>query len=431
MVSKIKSSCQLNINSKEWFQARCREARRCLIDEIPLSRKAEAQKACTSSEGSIFCQLGNKGKKERDMVKPANDIENRPKELWDLPDYGHLPNRAFKVDLEGSIGEFLAHDLFDLDGTQPIENKIMGLSNKLYNGYPIIEVNPSEEAIDFYRTRGDSFQMINVVVCCYGFEERDGELFGLPYHVSLRPAQKRGRPSSVSVDWIQNMDLEKVLDGNAHYMGFNPFSNAFGLYGVGALPINKDICSDTIGIVYNTYFLASNYDKSDTCDPGMCTNLLGDSKIILNDYRRFRFSRYFKPFDNIDPIKIWGCDSPIELFLLQALNSLCLKPKIQMHIFSDGTVFPSLQSMWEDGKRTKSLAKTITEADFYFEDESIAVFCDSVAHHSSPEAIGKDNAIDEKLEKLGIRSIRLSGPDIVASPLECAKRVQDVVDSKV
>ncbi|PHQ96229.1 MAG: hypothetical protein COB48_00340, partial [Pseudoalteromonas sp.] len=69
MVSKIKSSCQLNINSKEWFQARCREARRCPIDEIPLSRKAEAQKACTSSEGSIFCQLGNKGKKEREVGK--------------------------------------------------------------------------------------------------------------------------------------------------------------------------------------------------------------------------------------------------------------------------------------------------------------------------------------------------------------------------
>lgn len=365
------------------------------------------------------------------MGKLASDIENRPKELWNLPDYGRLPNRAFKIDLEGSIGEFLAHDLFDLDGTQPIENKITGLSNKLFNGHPVIEVNPSKEAIEFYRTRGDHFQMINVVVCCYGFEERDGELYGLPYHVSLLPAQKKGWPSSVSVDWVQNMDLEKVLDGNPHYMGFNPFNNVFGQYGVGALPINKDICTDTIGIVYNTYFLASNYDKSDTSDPGMCTNLLGDSKTILNDYRKFRFSRYFKPFDNIDPIKIWGCDSPIELFLLQAFNSLCLKPKIQMHIFSDGTVFPSLQSMWEDGKRTKSLAKTITEADFYFEDENIAVFCDSVEHHSLPEAIEKDNAIDERLEKLGIRSIRLSGPDIVASPLECAKRVQDVVDSKV
>ena len=98
-----------------------------------------------------------------------------------------------------------------------------------------------------------------------------------------------------------------------------------------------------------------------------------------------------------------------------------------MHIFSDGTTFPSLQSMWENGKRTKALSKTITEADFYFEDQNVAVFCDSVAYHSSPEAIAKDRAIDEKLEGIGIRSIRILGPDIMASPLECAKKIRDFI----
>lgn len=429
MASNKKRSCQLNINSKEWFQSRCREARKCLFDAIPLSKKAEAKKACSSDEGNTFCLIDSEEKKNREMEKTANDIENRPNELFDLLDYGHLPNKSFQIDLEGAVGEFLAHDLFDLDGTQPIENKIMGMSKRLFNGLPVIEVNPSEEALEFYKNRGDNFQMVHVVICCYGFEERDGKLYGLPYHVSLRPAEKRGVPSTVSPDWVRKMDLEKIPDAKPHYIGFNPFSNAFGFFGVGDLPINTKICSDTIGFVYNTYFLASNYDKSDTCDPGMCTNLLGESKTILSDYRKFRFSRYFKPFVNIDPIKIWGCDSPIELFLLQSMKSLSLRPKIQMHIFSDGTTFPSLQSMWEDGKRTKSLAKTITEADFYFDNKNVAVFCDSVAHHSSPEAIEKDHSIDEKLKKLGIRSIRISGPDIMASPLECAKRVRDFVES--
>jgi hypothetical protein len=361
------------------------------------------------------------------MTNIANDIENRPKELWNLPNYGHLPDRAFQIDLESSIGEFLAHDIFDLDGNQPVESKMYALSNEFKDGYPVIGVNPSKEVIELYHERGDTFQMINVVVCCYAFEERNGEYFGLPYHISLRPALKRGIPSSVSVQWVSKMDLSKVLEGKPHYMGFNPFTDAFGLYGVGALPVNKDICSDVIGFVYNMYFLASNYDKNDVCDPGMCTNLLGENKLALNDYRKFRFSRYFKPFKNIEPIKIWGCDSPIELFLLQALNSLSLKPKIQMHIFSDGTTFPSLQSMWENGKRTKALSKTITEADFYFEDQNVAVFCDSVAYHSSPEAIAKDRAIDEKLEGIGIRSIRILGPDIMASPLECAKKIRDFI----
>jgi len=362
------------------------------------------------------------------MSNIASDIENRPKELWSLPNYGCLPERGFQIDLKGTIGEFLAHDIFDLDGTQPIESKVMGLSKKLFNGLPVIGVNPSEEAIEFYKARGDQFQMVNVVVCCYGFEERDGQLYGLPYHISLRAAQKGGKPSSVGVEWIKNMDLEKVLDGSPHYMGFNPFTNAFGLYATGPVLLNKDLCSDVVGFVYNMYFLASDYEKKDVNDPGMCTSLLGDNKSALGDYRKFRFSRYFKPFTDIKPVKIWGCDSPIELFLLQAMNSLSLQPKIQMNIFSDGTTFPSLQSMWENGKRTKALSKMISEADFYFEEQRVAIFCDSVAHHSSDEAIAKDNAIDQKLEKIGIRSIRISGPDIVASPLECATRIRDFIE---
>lgn len=361
------------------------------------------------------------------MVDIARDIKNRPKELWDLPSYGYLPNGDFEIDLYGSIGELLFHDIFDLDGTQPIEAKITGLSQQLFDGYPVIEVNPSAEAIEFYKERGDRFQMINVVVCCYAFMEKGGRHIGLPYHISLRPAEKRGVPSNVSSEWIDNIDLSKVLEGSPHYMGYNPFSNAFGLYVLGPVPVNERICSDTIGFVYNTYFLASEYDKQDVCDPGVCTSLIGESKTILNDYRKFRFSRYFKQFENTDPIKVWGCDSPIELFLLQAMNSFNLRPKIQMHIFKDGTTFPSLHAMWEGGRRTKALAKTITEADFFFEEKKVAVFCDSAEHHTSDDAKAKDAAIDTKLAEIGIRSVRISGPDIVNSPISCAQRVANIV----
>ncbi|WP_352338610.1 hypothetical protein [Psychrobacter sp. 16-MNA-CIBAN-0192] len=357
----------------------------------------------------------------------SNDIENRPEELRGLPHYSCLPERAFEIDLKGAIGEFLANDIFDLDGIQPIENTIVGLSKKLFNSLPVIGVNPSEEATKFYEVRGDQFQMVNIVICCYGFEEVDGQLYGLPYHISLRPAQKRGQPSSIGVEWFNNINLEKILEGSPRYMGFNPFTNAFGFYTSGDVHLNGAICSDVIGFVSNTYFLANKYDKNDVAYPGICTNLLGENRSAWSDYRKFRFSRYFKPFTNITPVKIWGCDSPIELFLLQAMNSLHLRPKIQMIIFSDGTLFPSLQSMWENGKRTKTLSKMISEADFYFEEQRVAIFCDSVAHHSSSEAIAKDNVIDQKLEEIGIRSIRISGSDIVASPLECARRIRNFI----
>ncbi len=31
------------------------------------------------------------------MANIASDIENRPKELWDLPNYGCLPDRGFQI----------------------------------------------------------------------------------------------------------------------------------------------------------------------------------------------------------------------------------------------------------------------------------------------------------------------------------------------
>ena len=63
-------------------------------------------------------------------------------------------------------------------------------------------------------------------------------------------------PGGVS-DWIKNMDLGGVLESNPHYMGYNPFSDAFGFDALGPVSINENISYDTIGIVYNTYFLAS------------------------------------------------------------------------------------------------------------------------------------------------------------------------------
>ncbi|EZI27321.1 MULTISPECIES: hypothetical protein [Pseudomonas] len=364
------------------------------------------------------------------MPNETGDIENRPKELFTFPNYTQLPDEPFKIDLAGAVGEFLANDIFDLDGVQPSESAIYGLSNEFLDGVPVVRVNPSEEAIAFYKDRGDTFQMINVVVCCHSFERRDGALYGLPYHVSLRPAQKNGFPSEVSASWIEKIDLERILEGEPHYRGFNPFSNAFGLYAIGDIPRSDNVCSDVIGIVYRTYFIASKYQSKETSYPGMCTTLLEGNKGVIGDYRKYRLKNYFKKFVKVEPVKIWGCDSPIELFLLQAMSQIGLHPKIQMYIFPDGSTFPSLQSMWEGGVRTGKQHTNITEADFFFESEKVAVFCDSLAHHTSEAAIAKDAAIDEKLQAIGIRSFRVSGKDIAESPVSCATRLKEFLVSE-
>lgn len=363
------------------------------------------------------------------MPNIKGDIQNRPKELWALPNYSHLPDESFQIDLASAAGEFLANDIFDLDGVQPLESTIFGLSNEVFEGKPVVGVNPSKEAIEYYRNRGDIFQMVNVVVCCHSFERRDGKLFALPYHVSLRPAMKNGSPQTVGVDWIENVNFESILDGRPHYIGFNPFSDAFGLSAIGPVPVSEAVCSDVIGFIYNRYFIASKYARQDATDPGMCTTLLGDAKGVLGDYRRFRFKNYFKYFADSKPLKIWGCDSPIELFLLQAMSQIGLHPKIQMHIYPDGSIFPSLQSMWEGGVRTGKLAQTITEADFFFEEESVAVFCDSKAHHTSAAQVAKDKTIDEKLAAVGIRSFRVAGTEIADSPFRCAALLREFLSA--
>lgn len=356
------------------------------------------------------------------------DIQNRPKELLALPNYSCLPDEPFQIDLAGAAGEFLAHEIFDLDGVQPLESTILNLSNEIFEGLPVVGVNPSKEAIDFYRKRGDTFQMINVVVCCHSFERREGRL-ALPYHVSLHPALKKGSPGQVGIDWLANYDLERALEGSPHYIGYNPFGTAFGLYAVGPVPISEIVCSDVIGIVCNTYLIASEYVRKDALDPGLCTALLGETKGILGDYRKFRFKTYFKKFTDPRPIKIWGCDSPIELFLLQAMSQIGLHPKIQMIIYPDGSIFPSLQSMWENGIRTKKRSDNITDADFFFEKEKVAVFCDSKAHHTSATAVAKDLLIDQKLKAIGIRSFRLAGRDIADSPVRCAAKLKEFLVS--
>ena len=45
------------------------------------------------------------------MANIASDIENRPKELWDLPNYGCLPDRGFQIDLAGFSLRVEAHFL--------------------------------------------------------------------------------------------------------------------------------------------------------------------------------------------------------------------------------------------------------------------------------------------------------------------------------
>ena len=353
-----------------------------------------------------------------DQIK---NIENRPEELAGLPFYQDLPHMPVRIDIEGAIGEFLNYDIFQLDGVQPLEQRHMEANNGL------IGVNASKESIAIYKEEKVNFQLIYIVVNAYGFREFNGEIVGKPYCISLVPAIKRGEISSVPPEWIENIDLEHMDGVPKLYKGFNPFRGAFGLHIMG-MHDYSNIESDMLGFVHSIYAMADRFEHREVLLPGI-PKLEGHNQ-VLNDYKKYRNNWYFKPFKKLKPKKIWGCDSPIELFLIHAMDSIGLNPELQTIICEDGFTVPSFHKLWENHKSRKRL-KSITDADFYFPGEKLAVFCDSVAHHSPPETKKKDQAIDEKLKKIGIRSLRICGRDIAQSPMESARIVEAELNRSV
>lgn len=208
------------------------------------------------------------------------------------------------------------------------------------------------------------------------------------------------------------------------YFGFNPFSQSYQMYGNSNLFLSNyethNMPTDMLGFIINIYALATEWDFKDVLVPPMpdC------NKFLAMKYKKYRTRRYYKKFNNIKSKKVWGCDSPIELFLLQAMSKEKLSPLIQASIFEDGSVYPGLHEILNDNQMEDELEQ-ITDADFYFPDSKLAIFCDSNSFHRTKKAKEKDIKIDKKLKDLGIHRLRIMGTDIINEPFKCVKRIQE------
>ena len=349
----------------------------------------------------------------------TNLIKDRPHGLDQLEFYGQLPDQPVRIDLKSTVHEYLNYDINELDGLQPIQARHLEKCGR------IIEVNPSSCFISCFKEEGVSFQLVNVVVNAYGFRQERGHLVGKPYCISLKPMEKRGEVSKLPPDYFAALDLESIRHQDWAYLDFNPFTQGYGLFGeyssfISAGGINSH--SDMVGFVINTYALATKWAFNDVCVPSMpkCNPFLAEK------FKKYRTRRYFKKFESVRPRKIWGCDSPIELFLLHAMDSLGLEPEIQTGIFEDGSTYPSLHQMISANKRECEI-RQITDADFYFPDQRLAIFCDSNEFHRGSKAQEKDRNIDKQLRDLGIASLRLSGINLISNPLQCARDIEGLL----
>jgi hypothetical protein len=332
-------------------------------------------------------------------------IADRPKHLMDWQEYQKWPERPFGLDFT-AIPQLINASLLQLGGIQPVT----GAMAKAAGG--TLRDNPSKGEVELFRAAGTKFQLVSVVVSFAALRTEKEPAVGVPYAVTLMPGQKRGSVQEVTVDTLAHFDMDRILAGQPCYSGYDPFTGDFRLFGVG---VNAFVDGrprkgfvDELGIVLDQYFLATQYDEADVLH---FQSGFPDEK-RNGKYNKHRQKLLFTPFKQPQARRVWGAESPIELFLLQELLRRGHAPVLQMLIYDDGATHPSLYDLWRN-LEVSNIPGMITEADMFFADQRVAVFCDSTKHHSRAKDIAKDQAINERLEKVGIRPVRVPGAMIV------------------
>lgn len=329
-------------------------------------------------------------------------IDKRPASLLADAAYTTLPKLPIEVDWT-SIPELLRISMLDLGGIQPVTSAM----SKAAGG--TLHDKPSAGEITLFRERGTEFQLVSVVLNCVAAGEADGALRVRPFAVTLIPASKRGHVDERSIDAIANLDVGKWLASHPMYSGYDPFSGEWSLYGnmPGYLDGRREGFLDEIGIVVDQYFMATETSEDDEI---LMMDLRMPTAQMNERYERHRRRLLFTPFKRVEARRVWGAETAIELFLIQALARERLYPECQMLIMEDGATFSSLYHLWQDIEFRHSAA-LVTEADLFFPEQKVAVFCDG-AHHSRGKQKAKDVAITEKLKAFGIRAVRIPGADI-------------------
>ena len=325
-------------------------------------------------------------------------IKDRPDYLKDLPFYRSLPEK-FRI-AHGVLPDLLNFDLDFLPSSlQPIVSE-----KQLINSETIVK----QELIENYPD--STFQLIFIVanISCFK-EDKSGEYCGLPYAISIIPSAKRGQVQFIERELAVNLYKSELLGQQSVFTHFDPFNESFGLWICPFIGITDDSYCDEIGFVIGAYFLATNIDLTLSRMP--ITEGISDE--VTSKYHKYRRKRYFKPIHEYTPRKIWGCDSPIELFLLQSLQALNVFPLVQTLVFQNGKIFPNYYDMAQESNWVSD-SKMETEIDLFLPEYNLAIFCDSKFHRSRKKRESADR-IDRNLEKIGIRTLRFSGKEILTN----------------
>lgn len=343
-------------------------------------------------------------------------IKDRPSHLLADPTYSFRPALPYRVDWS-PVPDLVRRSIADLAGIQPITKAMV------HAAAGDLRDKPSKAEIELFREAGTEFQLVWIIANLVAKSD-DGEGFGTtPFAISLKPAEKRGKIQTTSIGLIEKLDISYDQSNPPLFSGFDPFEGSHGLFGIGAPGLAEGRGHlDELGLVVGYYFLATSFDDEDVLAPDI-------GLPPGNAWRRYvkhRRKLLFTPFKNLRPRRVWGADSPIELFLIQELARRGHHPQLQMLIMENGGVYPSFYHLWGDIEFRWSHA-AVTEADLYFPDQRVAVFCDGGRYHRSANKQRKDAAISERLRGFGIIPVRIDGRTIVKELAAAADAVEEAL----
>lgn len=360
-------------------------------------------------------------------------MENRPKYLAEnIKFYSEFP-QGYNMDVDYSkLPQLLNFDFHTLNGILPLTSSRYNFigENGEVDGKKstVVFVNPLEEEYEYFESIGvTEFQAVSVVVHFYAVEETEPNVIkGLPYGVSLVPMSKGGEIDTWNIEILKTFDLRELCQkgGNVftEFVPFEKWSKGMGMNYSLFSQITTNNPTDSVGFEWGMYFICPVFDKREVIIPENKTY----SKPINKKYRNYKINRYFKPFTDTKPRQIWGCDSPIELFLLQGLYIRKKTPEIQMGFYRNGEIYPNYYRMAEEEVFIPQ-NRLITSSDFYFPKEKLAIFCDGVEFHD----IEKDEKIDENLKAIGIESLRFSGKRITEELEEVLNEIENVLQQQI
>jgi len=343
-------------------------------------------------------------------------IEERPARLADFGEKVLCPPEPFSVSWD-IIPEAVRLSLMPAFGIQPVTGAMFGAADQA------LSAAPTDGEIEYFRERGTQFQMVQVVLSLAWWETFEGSVNAVPFAISAIPASKRGKVTQTSIDGVAALRGAPVNTEDV-YTSFDPFSGDWGMYAHGGFAANFSSGKhpiDELGIVIERYFLALNYDRDDLVE---FDTFMPDEQ-SKKAYRRNRMKKLFTPFSEVRARRLWGLETPIELFLFQEMLSRGKRPQCQCLIYPDGSSYQSLYDVYSDIEFRRG-QNILVEVDMFLPEERIAIFCDG-AHHDRRKQKQTDAKINVALEGLGIKPVRVPGR-LINSDMKAAG---DMIDAAI